>query len=60
MSQIPTNILKMKIGLGVLRLPLRVCLTHSVKCGWSASKIQHNNVHSSKMSLKYIDAESLW
>lgn len=49
----------MKIGLGVLRFPLRVCLAYSVKCGWSASKIQNHYVsaHSSKMSLKFLNAE---
>lgn len=41
-----------KSPLRVLGGALGVCLTPSVKCGWSASQIQLNNVHSSKTSPK--------
>lgn len=41
-----------KSPLRVLGGALGVCLTRSVKCGWSASQIQLHNVHSSKMSQK--------
>lgn len=41
-----------KSPLRVLGGALGVCLTRSVKCGWSASQIRLNNVHSSKTSQK--------